>query len=284
MRCAKVRGTRVQIPPPPPVSFWGHSSVGRAPALQAGGRRFEPGWLHQSPTTPVRLPAGRRCAFPPKPEEIAGADPRGRVIVAGSPRLPSRAAARRVRPVPTSRCRFPACPTPPPTNPPDGMRPTSGAPARYWPPAPISCSTSAPTSRPGSSRSPRGSRSGIRPPGSHWPCWCCWDRVWRRWFSPPTCAGPGSPPTSASAGPSSSSRCSSPEPTPPRPYSCAERTGPGCSPAHRARPPSSSPPPRLPHWASPHSAPWQCPGWSRSHGTHSCARSSTGGSATPPGS
>ncbi len=25
---------------------WGHSSVGRAPALQAGGRRFEPGWLH----------------------------------------------------------------------------------------------------------------------------------------------------------------------------------------------------------------------------------------------
>src|SRR6266545_3033770 len=24
----------------------GHSSVGRAPALQAGGRRFEPGWLH----------------------------------------------------------------------------------------------------------------------------------------------------------------------------------------------------------------------------------------------
>ena len=24
----------------------GHSSVGRAPALQAGGRRFDPGWLH----------------------------------------------------------------------------------------------------------------------------------------------------------------------------------------------------------------------------------------------
>jgi hypothetical protein len=25
---------------------WGHSSAGRAPALQAGGRRFDPGWLH----------------------------------------------------------------------------------------------------------------------------------------------------------------------------------------------------------------------------------------------
>jgi hypothetical protein len=26
----------------------GHSSVGRAPGLQAGGRRFDPVWLHQS--------------------------------------------------------------------------------------------------------------------------------------------------------------------------------------------------------------------------------------------
>ena len=26
--------------------MWGHSSVGRAPALQAGGRRFDPVWLH----------------------------------------------------------------------------------------------------------------------------------------------------------------------------------------------------------------------------------------------
>lgn len=25
----------------------GHSSAGRAPALQAGGRRFDPDWLHQ---------------------------------------------------------------------------------------------------------------------------------------------------------------------------------------------------------------------------------------------
>ena len=27
--------------------YWGYSSVGRAPALQAGGRRFDPGYLHQ---------------------------------------------------------------------------------------------------------------------------------------------------------------------------------------------------------------------------------------------
>ena len=26
----------------------GHSSAGRAPALQAGGRRFDPDWLHHS--------------------------------------------------------------------------------------------------------------------------------------------------------------------------------------------------------------------------------------------
>ena len=26
---------------------WGHSSAGRAPAWHAGGRRFEPAWLHQ---------------------------------------------------------------------------------------------------------------------------------------------------------------------------------------------------------------------------------------------
>ncbi len=29
------------------AKFWGHSSVGRAPALQAGGRQFESDWLHQ---------------------------------------------------------------------------------------------------------------------------------------------------------------------------------------------------------------------------------------------
>ena len=29
------------------AKFWGCSSVGRAPALQAGGRQFEPDQLHQ---------------------------------------------------------------------------------------------------------------------------------------------------------------------------------------------------------------------------------------------
>ena len=32
------------------VFIWGHSSVGRAPALHAGGRRFETAWLHQCGT------------------------------------------------------------------------------------------------------------------------------------------------------------------------------------------------------------------------------------------
>ena len=31
------------------VIIWGCSSAGRAPALQAGGQRFEPAHLHQSP-------------------------------------------------------------------------------------------------------------------------------------------------------------------------------------------------------------------------------------------
>ena len=30
-----------------PLTKWGHSSVGRAVALQASGRRFDPVWLHQ---------------------------------------------------------------------------------------------------------------------------------------------------------------------------------------------------------------------------------------------
>src|SRR6185437_13099553 len=32
----------------------GHSSAGRAPALQAGGHRFDPGWLHQQQESEVR--------------------------------------------------------------------------------------------------------------------------------------------------------------------------------------------------------------------------------------
>src|SRR3954467_4130817 len=40
----------VRIHPDPPNQLkkpWGHSSAGRAPALQAGGHRFDPDWLHQ---------------------------------------------------------------------------------------------------------------------------------------------------------------------------------------------------------------------------------------------
>ena len=29
--------------------IWGYSSAGRAPALQAGGLRFDPAYLHQQP-------------------------------------------------------------------------------------------------------------------------------------------------------------------------------------------------------------------------------------------
>ena len=40
------RGSLVRAQPDPPSS-WGISSAGRAPALQAGGRRFDPVILHQ---------------------------------------------------------------------------------------------------------------------------------------------------------------------------------------------------------------------------------------------
>ena len=29
------------------LGMWGYSSAGRAPALHAGGQRFDPAWLHQ---------------------------------------------------------------------------------------------------------------------------------------------------------------------------------------------------------------------------------------------
>ena len=29
------------------TNYWGHSSVGRAPAWHAGGQRFESAWLHK---------------------------------------------------------------------------------------------------------------------------------------------------------------------------------------------------------------------------------------------
>jgi hypothetical protein len=49
-----------------PDTWRGHSSVGRAPALQAGGRRFDPVWLHQigghDPNIMIRLIMIRRSA------------------------------------------------------------------------------------------------------------------------------------------------------------------------------------------------------------------------------
>ena len=38
------------------AKFWGHSSVGRAPALQAGGRQFESDWLHQDNEKGDKIP------------------------------------------------------------------------------------------------------------------------------------------------------------------------------------------------------------------------------------
>ena len=42
------------------TSIWGVSSAGRAPALQAGGHRFDPGTLHQE-VAPKQSQAKRIC-------------------------------------------------------------------------------------------------------------------------------------------------------------------------------------------------------------------------------
>ena len=44
----------------------GVSSVGRAPALQAGGRRFEPGTLHSGGAVPVEDDGLEAAAAPPE--------------------------------------------------------------------------------------------------------------------------------------------------------------------------------------------------------------------------
>ena len=38
-----------------PPNIWGYSSAGRAPALQAGGRQFDPDYLHQLVDIDTRL-------------------------------------------------------------------------------------------------------------------------------------------------------------------------------------------------------------------------------------
>ena len=46
---------RLNAPAQTPCRFRGHSSAGRAPALQAGGRRFDPVWLHQLLTNQTKI-------------------------------------------------------------------------------------------------------------------------------------------------------------------------------------------------------------------------------------
>jgi hypothetical protein len=56
----------------------GHSSVGRAPALQAGGRRFDPVWLHH--TRVERGIFGSSVAKQIRSRRVAPQATRGRVI------------------------------------------------------------------------------------------------------------------------------------------------------------------------------------------------------------
>ena len=71
--------------PPPPGGYngppRGHSSAGRAPRWQRGGRRFEPGWLHSLSEPPV---AARSVPFAPLRAALRGAA----VLPAREPRWP----------------------------------------------------------------------------------------------------------------------------------------------------------------------------------------------------
>ena len=60
----------VQICPDLPISarFWGLSSAGRAPALHAGGQRFDPARLHH-PTVPAET-SGKSIDFPLFSEQL----------------------------------------------------------------------------------------------------------------------------------------------------------------------------------------------------------------------
>ena len=51
---------------------WGHSSVGRAPALQAGGRGFESLWLHHYHASVAQLLGEER---PTENREVVGSIP-----------------------------------------------------------------------------------------------------------------------------------------------------------------------------------------------------------------
>ena len=43
-----LEGTEKDVPKEKMAKIWGFSSAGRAPALQAGGQRFDPANLHQN--------------------------------------------------------------------------------------------------------------------------------------------------------------------------------------------------------------------------------------------
>jgi hypothetical protein len=45
-RSDKLQSVTIRVKTSWAFSFWGCSSVGRAPVLQAGGRRFDPDQLH----------------------------------------------------------------------------------------------------------------------------------------------------------------------------------------------------------------------------------------------
>ena len=49
----------VRTHPDPPITFGGCSSIGRAPALQAGGHRFDPVHLHHYLCEELRVVAGK---------------------------------------------------------------------------------------------------------------------------------------------------------------------------------------------------------------------------------
>ena len=51
------------VPIAPAMGQGGHSSAGRAPALQAGGRRFDPVWLHQARPHRFAVLVERRMIF-----------------------------------------------------------------------------------------------------------------------------------------------------------------------------------------------------------------------------
>ena len=58
---------------------WGYSSAGRAPALQAGGRRFDPDYLHQDVTLVQTQIANQRsvCDLKRRHSEMSELSPPG---------------------------------------------------------------------------------------------------------------------------------------------------------------------------------------------------------------